>query len=191
MGALCALSLVSSHRSASDALYENEFGFTRLRLGVMAAELWAGRGVRASSRRGDPDVGSVAAPGGAGVGRVGLLGFALLNPDGYIAERTSTATPRPGESTSPTCRAVRRRRSRAGPTARTGPLVRPRRHRCRRRNRVRLQRRPGAGARDSRGSPARAVRGQFHGTIGGLTHMIFSSAWSRAARGSSGVAGAQ
>ncbi|MBM4636320.1 DUF4173 domain-containing protein, partial [Rhodococcus hoagii] len=88
LGALCALSLVvvasAVHRMA---LYENEFGFTRLRLGVMAAELWLGAvfvlllvaGIRMSGRWLPRAVLASAA--------VGLLGFAVLNPDGYIAER--------------------------------------------------------------------------------------------------------
>lgn len=88
LGALCALSLVvvasAVHRMA---LYENEFGFTRLRLGVMAAELWLGAvfvlllvaGIRMSARWLPRAVLASAV--------VGLLGFAVLNPDGYIAER--------------------------------------------------------------------------------------------------------
>ncbi|RVW11635.1 DUF4173 domain-containing protein [Prescottella agglutinans] len=88
LGLLCALSLVvvasAVHRMA---LYENEFGFTRLRLGVMATELWLGAvfvlligaGIRFSARWLPRAVLASAA--------IGLLGFAALNPDGYIAER--------------------------------------------------------------------------------------------------------
>lgn len=88
IGLLCGLSLVivasAVHRMS---LYENEFGFTRLRLGVMATELWLGvvfvlllvAGVRMSARWLPRAVLASAA--------IGLLGFAALNPDGYIAER--------------------------------------------------------------------------------------------------------
>ncbi|PTR31738.1 uncharacterized protein DUF4173 [Rhodococcus sp. OK519] len=88
LGALCVLTLVvvasAVHRMA---LYENEFGFTRLRLGVMAAELWLGvvfvlllaAGIRMSARW-LPRAVLVSAS-------VGLLGFAAINPDGYIAEQ--------------------------------------------------------------------------------------------------------
>lgn len=88
LGTLCLLTLVvvasAVHRMA---LYENEFGFTRLRLGVMAAELWLGvvfvllivAGIRMSARW-LPRAVLVSAS-------AGLLGFAALNPDGYIAER--------------------------------------------------------------------------------------------------------
>ncbi|MFI6428979.1 DUF4153 domain-containing protein [Rhodococcus oryzae] len=87
LGALGVLTLVivasAVHRMS---LYENEFGFTRLRVSVMATELWLGvvfvllmvTGVRMSARWLPRAVlASVA---------VGLLGFAALNPDGYIAE---------------------------------------------------------------------------------------------------------
>ncbi|MCL2536301.1 MAG: DUF4173 domain-containing protein [Nocardiaceae bacterium] len=85
---LCGLSLVivasALHRMA---LYESEFGYTRLRLGVMAVELWLGvvfvvllaAGIRFSARWLPRVVLASAA--------VGLLGFAGLNPDGYIAEQ--------------------------------------------------------------------------------------------------------
>ncbi|WP_433605948.1 DUF4153 domain-containing protein [Prescottella agglutinans] len=88
LGLLCGLTLVivasAVHRMS---LYENEFGFTRLRLGVMATELWLGvvfvlllgAGVRFSGRWLPRAVLASAA--------IGLLGFAALNPDGYIAER--------------------------------------------------------------------------------------------------------
>ena len=87
LGALCVLTLVivasAVHRMS---LYENEFGFTRLRVSVMATELWLGMvfvllivaGVRMSARWLPRAVLASAA--------VGLLGFAALNPDGYIAE---------------------------------------------------------------------------------------------------------
>ncbi|MFC7447453.1 DUF4153 domain-containing protein [Rhodococcus daqingensis] len=90
LGALCVLTLVivasAVHRMS---LYENEFGFTRLRVSVMAAELWLGTvfvlllvaGVRMSARWLPRAVLASAA--------VGLLGFAALNPDGYIAERNA------------------------------------------------------------------------------------------------------
>ncbi|WP_233281785.1 DUF4153 domain-containing protein [Prescottella equi] len=88
LGMLCVLTLVivasAVHRVS---LYESEFGFTRLRLAVMAAELWLGvvfvlliaAGIRMSARW-LPRAVLVSAA-------VGLLGFAAINPDGYIAER--------------------------------------------------------------------------------------------------------
>lgn len=88
LGLLCSLSLVivasALHRMS---LYENEFGYTRLRLAVMAVELWLGvifvlllaAGVRMSGRWLPRAVLASAV--------VGLLGFAALNPDAYIAER--------------------------------------------------------------------------------------------------------
>ncbi|MGF7124087.1 DUF4153 domain-containing protein [Rhodococcus sp. AG1013] len=88
LGLLCGLGLVvvasAVHRMS---LYENEFGFTRLRLSVMATELWLGvvfvllllAGIRMSARWLPRAVLASAA--------IGLLGFAALNPDGYIAER--------------------------------------------------------------------------------------------------------
>ncbi|MDH6282031.1 DUF4153 domain-containing protein [Prescottella agglutinans] len=88
LGLLCCLSLVvvasALHRMA---LYEREFGFTRLRLSVMATELWLGvvfvlllgAGVRFAARWLPRAVLASAA--------IGLLGFAVLNPDGYIAAR--------------------------------------------------------------------------------------------------------
>ncbi|WP_430333447.1 DUF4153 domain-containing protein [Rhodococcus sp. ACT016] len=88
LGLLCVSSLVvvasALHRMS---LYENEFGFTRLRLGVMAVELWLGvvfvillvAGIRLSARWLPRAVLASAA--------IGLLGFAALDPDGYIAAR--------------------------------------------------------------------------------------------------------
>ncbi|WP_081830349.1 DUF4153 domain-containing protein [Rhodococcus sp. UNC363MFTsu5.1] len=90
LGVLCVLTLVivasAVHRMS---LYESEFGFTRLRVSVMATELWLGAvfvllivaGVRLSARWLPRAVLASAA--------VGLLGFAALNPDGYIAERNA------------------------------------------------------------------------------------------------------
>ncbi|MGW6377096.1 DUF4153 domain-containing protein [Rhodococcus sp. NPDC055112] len=90
LGALCVLTLVivasAAHRMS---LYENEFGFTRLRVSVMATELWLGAvfvllmvaGVRTSARWLPRAVLASAV--------VGLLGFAALDPDGYIAERNA------------------------------------------------------------------------------------------------------
>lgn len=90
LGSLCALSLVivasAMHRMS---LYESEFGFTRLRLSVMATELWLGvvflmlivAGARMSARWLPRAVLASAA--------VGLLGFAAMNPDGYIAEQNA------------------------------------------------------------------------------------------------------
>ncbi|MFD1813338.1 DUF4153 domain-containing protein [Rhodococcus gannanensis] len=87
-GMLCLLAIVvvasALHRMS---LYENAFGYTRLRLSVWAVELWFGvvfgvllvAGIR---MRGDhlPRVvlGSAAA---------GLLIFAAVNPDGLVADR--------------------------------------------------------------------------------------------------------
>ncbi|QCQ91928.1 DUF4153 domain-containing protein [Rhodococcus sp. SGAir0479] len=88
LGLLCGLSLVvvasALHRMS---LYENEFGYTRLRLSVMAVELWLGvvfvlllaAGVRMSGRW-LPRAVLVSAV-------IGVLGFAALDPDGYIAGR--------------------------------------------------------------------------------------------------------
>jgi hypothetical protein len=90
LGLLCTLSLVivasAVHRMS---LYESEFGFTRLLLGVMATELWLGvvfvlllgAGIRFSGRWLPRAVLASAA--------IGLLGFAALNPDGYIADRNA------------------------------------------------------------------------------------------------------
>ncbi|MGU3432264.1 DUF4153 domain-containing protein [Actinomycetes bacterium M1A6_2h] len=88
LGGLCLLTLVvvasAVHRMA---LYENEFGYTRLRLSVMAVELWLGvvfvilllAGVRMSARLLPRTV--------LMSGAVAVLVVAAVNPDAYIAER--------------------------------------------------------------------------------------------------------
>lgn len=87
LGALCVLSLVvvasALHRMS---LYEQQYGYTTLRLFVTAVELWLGSvfvlilgaGVRMSGRW---------LPRAVGVGAVlTVLGLAVLNPDAYIAQ---------------------------------------------------------------------------------------------------------
>lgn len=88
LGPLCLLTLVvvasAVHRMA---LYESVFGFTRLRLGVMATELWLGAvfvallvaGVRITGRWLPRAVLASAV--------LGTLAFAAINPDGHIADR--------------------------------------------------------------------------------------------------------
>ncbi|MCJ0905282.1 DUF4153 domain-containing protein [Rhodococcus sp. ARC_M6] len=88
LGALCAFSLVivasAVHRMW---LYENQYGFTRLRVSVFAAELLLGvvfilliaAGVRMSGKWLPIGVLTTAV--------VGLLAFAVFNPDAYIAEK--------------------------------------------------------------------------------------------------------
>jgi hypothetical protein len=88
LGPLCLLTLVvvasAVHRMS---LYENVFGFTRLRLGVMATELWFGvvfvlllvAGIRMTGR-GLPRAVLASAV-------LGTLAFAAVNPDAYIADR--------------------------------------------------------------------------------------------------------
>jgi hypothetical protein len=89
LGGLCLLTLVvvasAVHRMA---LYENEFGYTRLRLAVMAVELWLGvvfvililAGVRMSARWLPRTV--------LMSGAVAVLVVAAIDPDAYIAERS-------------------------------------------------------------------------------------------------------
>ncbi|GAA4479935.1 DUF4173 domain-containing protein [Rhodococcus olei] len=98
LGALCLLSLVvvasAVHRMS---LYETVFGLTRLRLGVMVAELWFGA-----------IVGLLLAAGWRLRGRwlptavlvsavAGVLALAVVNPDGYIAERNVQRYERTGD----------------------------------------------------------------------------------------------
>lgn len=86
LGLLCALSLVvvasALHRMS---LYEQQYGYTTLRLFVTAVELWLGSvfllvvatGLRMSGRW---------LPRAVGVGAVlTVLGLSVLNPDAYIA----------------------------------------------------------------------------------------------------------
>lgn len=85
---LCAFSLVivasAVHRMW---LYENQYGFTRLRVSVFAAEILLGvvfilliaAGVRMSGKWLPIGVLATAV--------VGLLAFAVFNPDAYIAEK--------------------------------------------------------------------------------------------------------
>lgn len=69
------------------SLYQNAFGFTRLRLGVSVVELWLGAvfvlllvaGIRMRGRLLPRVV--------LASGVVALLAFAALNPDGYVADR--------------------------------------------------------------------------------------------------------
>lgn len=89
VGALCLLSLVvvasALHRMS---LYEQQYGYTTLRLFVTAVELWLGSvfvlimitGLRMSGRW---------LPRAVGVGAVlTVLGLAALNPDAYIARHS-------------------------------------------------------------------------------------------------------
>ncbi|MDV8068658.1 DUF4173 domain-containing protein [Rhodococcus sp. IEGM 1366] len=88
LGALCTFSLVivasAVHRMW---LYENQYGFTRLRVSVFAVELLLGlvfvlliiAGVRMS--------GAWLPTAVLAMATVGLLGFAFFNPDAYIAEK--------------------------------------------------------------------------------------------------------
>ena len=88
LGALCAFSLVivasAVHRMW---LYENQYGFTRLRVSVFATEILLGvvfilliaAGVRMSGKWLPIGVLATAV--------VGLLAFAVFNPDAYIAEK--------------------------------------------------------------------------------------------------------
>jgi hypothetical protein len=88
LGVLCAMALVivaSAMRRMG--LYEETFGFTRLRLLVTATELWLGlvfvfvigAGVRMRGRWLPRAV--------VGTGALVLLGLGAMNPDAYIAER--------------------------------------------------------------------------------------------------------
>lgn len=88
LGPLCLLALVvvasAVHRMA---LYESTFGFTRLRLGVMAVELWLGAvfvgllvaGLRMTGRWLPRAVLASAV--------LAVLALAAINPDWYIADR--------------------------------------------------------------------------------------------------------
>ncbi|MFC4602419.1 DUF4153 domain-containing protein [Rhodococcus kronopolitis] len=88
LGPLCVLTLLvvasAVHRMA---LYESAFGFTRLRLGVMAAELWLGVVFVALLVAGVRMTGHWLPRAVLASAVVGTLAFAAINPDGYIADR--------------------------------------------------------------------------------------------------------
>ncbi len=91
LGALAVLTLVIVASAMSRMwLYQQAYGFTVLRLLVLTIELWLGAGFVLTltavlrSRPGGPLRGMLAA------GVVALLGLAVLNPDGFVAEHNIT-----------------------------------------------------------------------------------------------------
>ena len=103
---LCLVVLVSALRRRLD-LYEEAYGFTRLRLAAHAHILWLGAVlvlvlaavVRAARRRV-----AAADAGSGGVSAAGAVAFALSNPDGRIASHNvERYNGRRAASTSHTC----------------------------------------------------------------------------------------
>ncbi|MFF0816449.1 DUF4153 domain-containing protein [Rhodococcus sp. NPDC003318] len=88
LGVLCLLALVvvasALHRMA---LYENAFGYTRLRLAVWAVELWFGAVFVIALVAGIRMRGQLLPRVVLGSAAVALLAFAAVNPDGHIADR--------------------------------------------------------------------------------------------------------
>ncbi len=96
LGMLCLLALVvvasAVHRMS---LYEQAYGFTRLRLAGTAIELFLGAVLILVLIVGVRQVPLV--PAVVVVGMAGLLGLAALNPDAYIAERNIDRYERTGK----------------------------------------------------------------------------------------------
>ena len=86
LGALCVMTIVVVVSALYRMhLYEEAYGFTRLRLLVSVFEGWLGVVVLLVLVAGVVG-GRLAGPGRGPLGAVGLLGLALVNPDLYIAE---------------------------------------------------------------------------------------------------------
>jgi hypothetical protein len=87
LGLLCALTLVvvasALHRMA---LYQEAYGFTRLRLLVSVFEGWLGVVVLLVMAAGVLRARGWLVPAAVRLGAVGLLGLAVFNPDLYIAQ---------------------------------------------------------------------------------------------------------
>ncbi len=98
LGILCAMTIVvvvsALHRMD---LYEQAYGFTRLRLLVSVFEGWLGVVLLLVLATGLVRARQWLVPAAVRLGAVGLLGLALVNPDLYIAEhnlaRTDATTP--------------------------------------------------------------------------------------------------
>jgi signal transduction histidine kinase len=87
LGALCAMTIVvvvsALHRMS---LYEEAYGFTRLRLLVSVFEGWLGVVVLLVMAAGVLRARGWLVPAAVRLGAVGLLGLAVFNPDLYIAQ---------------------------------------------------------------------------------------------------------
>lgn len=88
LGVLCGTALVivasALHRMS---LYEDAFGFTRLRLGVQALELALGAVLVLVLLAGVRLTGAWLPRGAVAVAAVTVLGLVLLDPDAYVADR--------------------------------------------------------------------------------------------------------
>jgi hypothetical protein len=98
LGALCVMTIVVVVSALYRMhLYEEAYGFTRLRLLVSGFEGWLGVVVVLVMAAGVVKARGWLVPVAVRLGAVGLLGLALVNPDLYIAEhnlsRTDTTTP--------------------------------------------------------------------------------------------------
>lgn len=93
LGALCVMTVVvvvsALHRMS---LYEEAYGFTRLRLLVWVFEGWLGVVVLLVLAAGAVRRAGWLVPAAVRLGAAGLLGLALLNPDLYIAEHNIART---------------------------------------------------------------------------------------------------
>jgi Domain of unknown function (DUF4173) len=88
LGLLCALTLVVVAVALRRLyLYEDAYGWTRLRLWVHAFELWMGLVIVLVAIAGIRLKASWLPRAVAASGAAGLLAFGLLNPDGFIAAR--------------------------------------------------------------------------------------------------------
>jgi hypothetical protein len=91
LGALCAMTIVvvvsALHRMS---LYEEAYGFTRLRLLVSVFEGWLGVVVLLVMAAGVVRARGWLVPAAVRLGAVGLLGLAVFNPDLYIAQHNLT-----------------------------------------------------------------------------------------------------
>ncbi|MQY05565.1 DUF4153 domain-containing protein [Actinomadura macrotermitis] len=98
LGALCALTLVVVAVALRRLyLYEETYGWTRLRLWVHAFELWLGLVVVLVAAAGLRLKAAWLPRAVAASGAAGLLALAALNPDAFIAERNVTRHARTGK----------------------------------------------------------------------------------------------
>ncbi|WP_051711907.1 DUF4153 domain-containing protein [Spirillospora albida] len=91
LGTLCALTLVVVAVALRRLyLYEETFGWTRLRLWVHAFELWLGLVIVLVAAAGARWRAAWLPRAVAGSGAAAFIALAVLNPDGFIAERNVT-----------------------------------------------------------------------------------------------------
>jgi two-component system sensor histidine kinase BaeS len=96
LGALCVMTIVVTVSALYRLhLYEEAYGFTRLRLLVSVFEGWLGSVVLLVMVAGAIGARRLLVPAAIRLGAAGLLGLALLNPDLYIAHHNLARTSAP------------------------------------------------------------------------------------------------